>query len=122
MTNKELRIKVKEMREAGNRLDPDIKSELFYQLMCKVLDEAVVDYVDETPIGIKKSMPGYLFNKTVIMKDLTGPRLVAHTNGMSITVAMHLKENEATIKKNIQSRDKDFDVVKVGTYGKPEFR
>jgi hypothetical protein len=122
MTNKELRAKVKEMREAGNRLDPNTKSELFYQLMCKVLDEAVVDYVDETPIGIKKAMPGYLFSKTVIMKDLMGQRLVAHTNGMSITVAINLRNNESAIKKNIQSRDKDFDVVKVNTYGKPEFR
>lgn len=115
-------MKLSAMRAECKQLPAETQSELFRQLMCAVLREAIDDYVGTTPSAIKKSMPKYFFNKSIIMKDLKGPRMVALSSGMSETVAMHLRDNAAQIKLNIQNMDCEVKVAKVDTYDKPQYR
>ena len=110
------------MRAECKQLPAETQSALFHQLMCAVLREAIDDYVGTTPSMIKKSMPKYFFNKSVIMKDLKGPRMVALSSGMSETVAMHLRDNAAQIKTNIQNMACEVKVAKVDTYDTPQYR
>jgi Mg-chelatase subunit ChlD len=90
--------------------------------MCAVLNEAVEDYVGKTPASVKKVMPAYLFNKSTIIKDLKDQRMVALTDGMSITVADNLKTNAKQIAKNIEKLSKEYAIVKVDTYDSPKFQ
>lgn len=115
-------INVQVMRDECKKLPAETQSALFHQLMCAVLREATDDYVGATPSTIKKSMPKYFFNKSVIMKDLKNPRMVALSNGMSETVAMHLRDNAAQIKTNIQNMAYEVKVTKVETYDTPQYR
>lgn len=122
MTRQELKAKLQDLRTGCKRLPDTTRDERFYQLMCKVLDEAIVDYVGETPIGTKSTMPGYFFDQNIILRDLTGQRLTAYSDGMSKTVAMHLVNNFDQIKKNIQTRSKEYTIVRVIPDEKPEYR
>lgn len=115
-------MKLNAMRAECRQLPAETQSALFHQLMCAVLHEAVDDYVGTTPSMIKKSMPKYFFNKAVIMKDLKNPRMVALSSGMSETVAMHLRDNAAQIKTNIQNMAYEVKVTKVETYDTPQYR
>lgn len=71
-------------------------------LMCAVLLAAVEDYCEETSITTRRTLPNYFFNKSTIQKDLHNPRLVALTEGMSVTVADALKTNANKIKQNLK--------------------
>lgn len=122
MTRQELKVRLQDLRTGCKRLPDTTRDERFYQLMCKVLDEAIVDYVGETPLGIKSVMPGYFFDQNIILRDLTGQRLAAYSDGMSRTVAMHLVNNFDQIKKNIQTRSKEYTIVRVIPDEKPEYR
>jgi hypothetical protein len=122
MTNQELNAKLEEFRKGFRRLPQATQEERFHQLMCRVAHEAVIDYVGETPEGSKLGLPKYLFNKSVIIKDLENPHLSALSNGVTVGVAMRLKTNAEQIKKNVQNMSKDCDLIKVPVYGKAEFR
>ena len=110
------------MRAECKQLPAETQSALFHQLMCAVLHEAIDDYVGTTPLNIKKIMPKYFFSKSVIMKDLKSPRMVALSSGMSETVAMHLRDNAAQIKTNMQNMAYEVKVTKVETYDTPQYR
>jgi Mg-chelatase subunit ChlD len=56
------------------------------------------------------------------MKDLKSPRMVALTDGMSITVADNLKSNAKQIAQNIEKLSKEYAIVKVDTYDSPKFQ
>lgn len=71
-------------------------------LMCAVLLAATEDYCEETSITTRRTLPNYFFNKSTIQKDLHSPRLIALTEGMSVTVADALKANPAKIKQNLK--------------------
>lgn len=115
-------ITVKEMRAKCKQLPIETQSALFRQLMCAVLNEAVEDYVGTTPQAIKKSMPKYLFKKSVIMQDLNNPKIVALSDGMSQTVAMQLQNNLKQVEKNLASIAREYNIVKVETYDTPQYR
>lgn len=115
-------INVQVMRDECKKLPIEIQSALFRQLMCAVLNEAVEDYVGNTPLLIKKTMPKYFFNSATIMKDLHSPRMVVLSDGMSQTVAMRLKNDTEQIKDNLAKLAKEYDVVRVGTYDTPQYR
>ena len=117
-----MKITVKEMRIKCRELPAETQSALFRQLMCAVLSEAVEDYVGTTPQAIKKSMPKYLFKKSVIMQDLNNPKIVALSDGMSQTVAMQLQNNIKQVEKNLASMAREYNVVKVETYDTPQYR
>ena len=122
MTAQELNVRLAELREGFRKLPQQTQEERFHQLMCRVAHEAVIDYVGETPEGSKLGLPKYLFNKSVIIKDLENPHLSALSDGVTVGVAMHLKTNAEQIKKNVQDMSKDCDLIKVPVYGKAEFR
>ena len=113
---------VKEMRKECRKLPQETQAGLFRNLMCAVLNEAVEDYVGKTPLGVKKVMPQYLFKKSTILSDLQSPRMVALTDGMSITVADNLKSNAKQIAQNIEKLSKEYAIVKVDTYDSPKFQ
>lgn len=115
-------INVQVMRDECKKLPAETQSALFRQLMCAVLNEAVEDYVGNTPLLVKKIMSKYFFNPTTIMKDLNSPRMVMLSGGMSQTVAMHLKNNPEQIKENLIKLDKEYDIIKVDTYDTPQYR
>lgn len=115
-------ISVKEMRKECKKLPQETQAGLFKNLMCAVLNEALEDYVGKTPLSVKKVMPAYLFNKSTIIKDLKSPRMVALTDGMSITVADNLKSNAKQIAQNIEKLSKEYAIVKVDTYDSPKFQ
>lgn len=71
-------------------------------LMCAVLLAAAEDYCEETSSTTRRVLPNYFFNKSTIQKDLHNPRLVALTEGMSVTVADALKTNANKIKQNLK--------------------
>ena len=96
--------------------------ELIRNLYCAVLLEAVKDYCGEISQTTLTSLPKYYFNKDNILSDLRSEYMVAATDGMSLTVADALVRRGAQIKENLQSMIEDFQLVKVETYGKPEYR
>lgn len=93
-----------------------------HNLFCAVLLETVKDYCGETSKTIRRSVSGRYFDKPTILKDLRSDWLVSVTNGLSLTVADQLEANGARIKANLQNMVIDFDIIKVHTYDKPEFR
>lgn len=113
---------VKEMRIKCRELPAETQSALFRQLMCAVLSEAVEDYVGTTPQAIKKVMPKYLFKKSVIMQDLNNPKMIALSDGLSLTVAMQLKNNLKQVESNLASMDGECNIIKVETYDTPQYR
>ena len=115
-------VNVKAMRESCAKLPSETQSSLFRQLMCAVLSEAVEDYVGTTPQAIKKVMPKYLFKKSVIMQDLNNPKMVALSDGLSLTVAMQLKNNLKQVENNLASMTREYNVIKVDTYDTPQYR
>lgn len=115
-------INVQTMRDECKKLPIETQSALFRQLMCAVLNEAVEDYVGNTPLLIKKSMPKYFFNPATIMKDLQSSRMVTLSDGMSQTVVMHLKNNPEQIKENLTKLAKEYNIIKVDTYETPQYR
>ena len=118
MKNQELQI----MRAKGQALPEETRTGLFYQLMCVVLSEAVEDYVGKTPVGVKKSMPKYLFDQSIIIEDLKSPRMVALTNGMSETIAFNLKNNAEEIAENLEKLSSEYAIIKVDIYDTPKFQ
>ena len=115
-------INVKEMRKECKKLPQETQAGLFRNLMCAVLNEAVEDYVGKTPLGVKKVMPKYFFNKSTIIKDLKDQRMVALTDGMSVTVACNLQSNSKQIAENIEKLSKEYAIVKVDTYDAPKYQ
>lgn len=115
-------INVQTMRDECKKLPIETQSALFRQLMCAVLNEAVEDYVGNTPLLIKNSMPKYFFNPATIMKDLHSPRMITLSDGMSQTVAMQLKNNPEQIKENLAKLAKEYNIIKVDTYDTPRYR
>ena len=71
-------------------------------LMCAVLLSAVEDYVGTTPECDKKVLPKYIFNKSTILKDLRSPRMVALSDGLSLTVADRLVSDPQGILNNLK--------------------
>lgn len=115
-------INLQSMRDECKKLPIETQSALFRQLMCAVLNEAVEDYVGNTPESVKQAMPKYFFNKSIIINDLNKPKMVALTNGMSLTVIKQLKDNPEQIKENLSKMSKTYDLVRVDTYDTPQYR
>ena len=71
-------------------------------LFCAVLLAAVEDYCDETSVATRRTLPDYIFSKKTIRRDLRNPKLIALTDGMSITVLDALKTRPQQIKENLK--------------------
>lgn len=112
------------MKEISIKKQPitiDRKEKLTRNLMCAVLIQAVKDYVDETASTNKLNLPEYYFDKDVIINDLKSDRIVALTNGLSLTVAHALQTNSDQIKENLQNIIEDFDLAKVEMHDTPQY-
>lgn len=79
------------------------KEKMANNLICAVLLQAVRDYCGEIPTTAKESIPEYYFDRDIILSDLESPEMIALSNGMSLTVAMMLRNNPEQIKENLKS-------------------
>ena len=122
ITAAELKVKIKEMREGFKKIPQEIQEERIHQLACQVIHEAVVDYVGETTSSDKQGLPKYLFNKSVILKDLETQIIMAHSNGANEMAIKALKNMPEKVKENVQKMSYSYDVKKVAIYDKPQFR
>jgi hypothetical protein len=113
---------IEKIRMEAKNIPSETYHKNFHQLMCAVAHEAIVDYVGETNPSDKLGLPAYLFNKSVIMKDLLNPDMIALSDGVSEMVASKIKENAKQIRKNIQSMSYRYDLIKVENYDAPQYR
>ena len=96
------------------------KSKQIKSLFCAVLLRAVQDYCGDISETTRGSLPDYYFDRDIIMKDLESDRLFALTDGMSLTVANALKNNENLIKDKLGSIIEDYELIRKVSYGKPD--
>lgn len=99
-------------------IDDESKAKLVRNLMCASLIEAVKDYIKPT---FTTGIPDYFLNRDIILNDLKSPRMIALTDGLSLSVANALENNEEEIRKNLDILD-DCDLIKVIQYGPSQYR
>lgn len=87
---------------------PNYEERLIRNLMCAVLFRAVEDYCGECSETDKRIMSPSFFDRDVIISDLKSPRLVALTDGMSLTVASQLEHNAFDIKNRLRTMTTDY--------------
>lgn len=122
MTNKELIAKNKEYSEGFKNLPRETQAERIHQLACRVIHEAMADYVGESTPSDKQGLPKYFFNKSVILNDLKTQVIMVHSNGANEMAITALKNNPKKVKQNIHKMSYGCEIRKAVRYGTPEFR
>ena len=122
MTQQEIKAKLEEYRQGFKRLPQETQAERIHQLACRVVLEAMVDYLGETTVSDRQSLPKYIFDKSVIMKDLKGAIIMAKSDGANEMAIAALRNNPEAVRKNIRQMSYGCDFIKVETHDKPQFR